>query len=149
MGPGSFWASRLSGPLPSVAHKPGLTCRSVSGGTVGYLHLSSGNPVSILRKEMWHLPFCKMIQTWLCQPLPSAERSLPGVRKYGAPCQISSTSKETHPSLQSAFCFTEILPTVLITPQGAANVFPAAQRRLGFIQVRDHPAREPGTEPAL
>lgn len=97
------WGHYSGAPLYLIAHKPGLTCRSVWEGTICYLHPSSGNPVSILRKEKFHLLFCKMIQAWLCPSLPSGGCSPPGIRKHGAPCQISCTQRIKPPTAAERF----------------------------------------------
>lgn len=52
-------------PVHLVGHSPGPTCRSAAGGIICYLHLSSRNPASSLRKQQLQSNLYKATQAWL------------------------------------------------------------------------------------
>lgn len=105
--PGPLWGHLYSqAPLPLVAHKPGLTCRSVLRGTICYLHLSSINPASILRKEKLLLSSAND-PTLVCQPPPGTDCSPPGAESRWCSVRSVIHREEIHPQHQSTFCLTE------------------------------------------
>lgn len=85
-------------PAALGSHKPGPTCRSALGGTIGYLHPSSGNPASSLRKEKLQVHLCRVTQPWLGRPL--GVRAVPHLRQEVGGTGSLVPREQTHPQLQ-------------------------------------------------